>query len=81
MDSEGCLGLGFIVVCFILIIILFSYQSQSLTRDGFDVIETHDSYLIVEKGGHQYIATKNGMYGTRWQYEHYPDCKCKIKGE
>ena len=79
MEAEGCLGLGFISVILIGLFIYFIYISDGLSRDGFEVIEKHETYMIVKKEGHQYIATKEGMYGTRWQYEHYPNCPCKIK--
>ena len=76
-DFEGCL----FIICAVLFLATFfglrSCSEGKLEHDGFKVIEEHSTYNLVEKDGHQYMATKEGMYGLRWQYEHYPNCPCK----
>lgn len=49
---------------------------QKLNNDGFKIIKEYDTYVLVEKENHRYIATPSGMYGLEWNYEHYPNCQC-----
>lgn len=44
-------------------------------RDGFKIIEKHETYMIVEKDGQKYMASDVGIYGHRWQYSPLPEKK------
>ena len=66
-----------LVFCLGYIIYAVVRQSGELERDGFTVIEEHETYKIVEKEGHQYVATPSGMYSMHWSFEHYPNCPCR----
>lgn len=82
VDSQEIKKILFVIGLFFLIgyIIYGFYQhSTELERDGFKVVEEHESYMLVEKDGHQYIATETGMYHLSWTFEHYPQCPCKLK--
>jgi len=58
------------------------YTMYKLTSDGFKVIHEYNTYILVEKNNHTYIATPTGMYGLEWSYEHNPECQCmKIKNK
>ena len=79
MNEKGCLTMGILAVCLIFVFLLEKCHQEELSSDGFKVIETHESYYLVEKEGHQYIATESGMYSLHWSYEHYPKCPCNNK--
>ena len=79
MNERGCLTIGILAVLFIFTFLLEKCHQEELSNDGFKIIETHESYYLVEKEGHQYIATESGMYNLYWNYEHYPKCPCNNK--
>lgn len=84
VDSDEIKKILFgIVFLFLIGFVLYGIHQHSTTfeRDGFKVLEEHDSYTLVEKDGHQYIATETGMYHLSWNYEHYPNCPCKKNKE
>lgn len=75
--KEFLLSLLVAIVFIFLISTCTSYYSmQKLTSDGFKVIQEYNTYVLVEKNNHTYIATPTGMYGLEWSYEHSPECKC-----
>ncbi len=66
-----------VLVClFLLICVTECMHQNELESDGFRIIKKYDTYTLVEKEGHQYIATSVGTYGMHWNYEHYPNCPC-----
>lgn len=70
---------AYILMIFIFFVLLYivSYNHyQELTNDGFKIIKKYDSYILVEKDNHLFMATEVGMYGLDWNYEHYPNCPC-----
>lgn len=81
VDSQEIKKILLGIVFFFLIFFCiygFYRHSTELERDGFNVVEKHESYILVEKDGHQYIATKTGMHNLSWTFTHYPQCPCKL---
>ncbi len=79
MKQDGCITFAVLVILMIILVCVNECHNEELSADGFKVIEKHNSYYLVEKDGHQYIATETGMYSLNWNYEHYPNCPCKKK--
>lgn len=78
MSDEGVKilsGICLIAFCILALFGLAKCHRQELINDGFEIIEEHYSYYLVQKDGHQYIATEE-YYGMSWNFEHYPSCPC-----
>ena len=68
-----------VLSCIVFLVYVSVSHSNQLEKDGFTVLEKHQTYTLVEKNGHKYIATETGMYGLTWSFEHYPECECHKK--
>ena len=78
MTSGASVAKGLLVIAIGILglLALIKCHRTELEDDGFKVLEKHETYYLVEKDGHRYIATETGWYNMSWQFEHDPNCPC-----
>ena len=69
MDTEKKI-FAFVCAAVILLIIIVGLTNSATApeRDGFNVLEKHKTYMIVEKDGQKYMANDVGVYTHKWTY-------------
>lgn len=69
MDTEKKIfAIVAAVLVFLTIIVGLTNSATAPERDGFNVLEKHESYMIVEKDGQKYMASDVGVFTHKWTY-------------
>lgn len=77
--SETFIYILMLIFGLLLFLALVKCHRTELENDGFKIIEKHETYYLVEKDKHWYIATETGWYNMSWTFEHSPQCPCSQK--